>query len=236
MRIRVVLADDHRLVREGLQRTLTDAGLDVVGEARDGDEAQQLAVRLRPDIVLMDVSMPGADGITVARRLRSRAPETRVVVLTMHDDADLLERAWAAGVVGYLVKDASGADVVDAVRRVHQGARVISPGLGEPPASATDTGDEALPAAGWARVAAVGSGTAPEVGEGTTPPLSDRERQVLQLLADGGRPADVADRLVISPKTVRNHLANIYAKLDVHDRSQAIVVGLRQGLIELSDR
>ena len=236
MRIRVLLADDHRLVREGLHRTLTDAGLDVVGEARDGDEAQQLAVRLRPDIVLMDVSMPGADGITVARRLRSRAPETRVVVLTMHDDADLLERAWAAGVVGYLVKDASGADVVDAVRRVHQGARVISPGLGEPPGSATDTGGGALPAAGWARVAAVGSGAAPEVGEGTTSPLSDRERQVLQLLADGGRPADVADRLVISPKTVRNHLANIYAKLDVHDRSQAIVVGLRQGLIELSDR
>jgi two-component system, NarL family, response regulator DegU len=232
MTIRVLLADDHRLVREGLRRTLADAGLDVVGEARDGDEAQRLAEELRPDVVLLDISMPGADGITVARRLRDRTPRTRVVVLTMHDDPQLLERAWAAGVAGYLVKDASGAEVVDAVRRAHRGERVVSPGLDEaPPASATAA--SASPASGWARVAAVTSGA--RSGE-ETPQLSDREREVLQLLADGQRPADVADLLVLSPKTVRNHLANIYAKLGVNDRSQAIVVALRHGLIDLPDR
>lgn len=224
MRIRVLLADDHRLVREGLRRTLEDAGMDVVGEARDGDEAQRLAVRLRPDVVLMDVSMPGADGITVTRRLQSRAPESRVVILTMHDDEALLERAWGAGAVGYLVKDASGAEVADAIRRAHRGARVISPTLG------------GGAAAGWARADAAGRGGADASDPTPTGPvLSDRERQVLQLLADGHRPGEVADRLVISPKTVRNHLANIYAKLGVNDRAQAIVAGLRHGLIELPD-
>jgi two-component system, NarL family, response regulator DegU len=214
MAIRVLLADDHRLVREGLRRTLADAGLEVVGEAEDGEQAQQLAIRLRPDVVLMDVSMPGSDGIAVTRRLRSRAPETRVVILTMHDDPELLERAWAAGAVGYLVKDASGADVVEGVRRAHAGARAISPSLS---AAATREGP--------------GEGGVPEVAPG----LSDRERQVLQLLADGQRPTEVADRLVISPKTVRNHIGNIYAKLGVNDRSQAIVVALRRGLIELPE-
>jgi DNA-binding NarL/FixJ family response regulator len=216
MAIRVLLADDHRLVREGLRRTLADAGLEVVGEAEDGEQAQQLTIRLRPDVVLMDVSMPGSDGIAVTRRLRSRAPETRVVILTMHDDPELLERAWAAGAVGYLVKDASGADVVEGVRRAHAGARAISPSLS---AAATRT--------------AAGEDEDPEPA--SAPGLSDRERQVLQLLADGQRPTEVADRLVISPKTVRNHIGNIYAKLGVNDRSQAIVVALRRGLIELPE-
>lgn len=219
MGIRVLLADDHRLVREGLRRTLAEAGLEVVGEAQDGDEAQQLAVRLLPDVVLMDITMPGPDGITVTRRLSRRTPETRVVILTMHEDRDLLERADAAGAVGYLVKDAAGTEVVEAVRRAHEGGRGASPSLGGASAGAL----------GWR---AAGTGTKdPEPG----PVLSDRERQILQLLADGKRPNEVADHLVISPKTVRNHLVNIYAKLEVNDRAQAIVVGLRHGLIELPE-
>lgn len=209
---RILLIDDHRLVREGLRRTLEDAGMEVVGEARDGAEGLDLAERLQPDVVLMDVSMPVLDGITATRRLRSRAPEARVVVLTMHADTELLERARAAGAAGYLIKDASSDEVVDAVRRAEAGQNVISTGITDAP----DIED--------------GSSTSsPEAA----PELTSRELQILQLLADGLTPKAVADRLVISPKTVRNHLSKVYDKLGVGSRSQALVVALQHGLIDL---
>lgn len=215
MRARVLLVDDHRLVREGLRRTLGDAGIEVVGEAQDGEQALELAVELQPDVVLMDITMPSMDGVTVTRRLRSRAPETRVVMLTMHDDEELLQQAMAAGAVGYLLKDAGGAEVAAAVHRAH--------------------------AEGVAGSSAVGHGpvlhepTAPD-GSEPAPQLSRRELEVLQLLADGRTPREVAARLFISPKTVRNHLSHIYEKLGVSDRSQAIVAGLRHGLVDLPER
>jgi two-component system, NarL family, response regulator DegU len=212
MGTRVLVVDDHRLVREGLRRTLVDAGMDVVGEAEDGERALAKAIELQPDVALMDITMPSMDGLTVTRRLRSRAPSTRVVVLTMHDDEGLLEQAFAAGAVGYLLKDAGGAEVVEAVRRAHEEGAATWSELGQ--------GAPAL--------------HAPPAPDG--PALSDREREVLQLFADGCRPGEVAARLFISPKTVRNHLSHIYAKLEVGDRSQAIVVALRHGLIDLPDR
>lgn len=212
MGTRVLVVDDHRLVREGLCRTLVDAGMDVVGEADNGEQALALAVELQPDVALMDITMPSMDGLTVARRLRRRAPATRVIVLTMHDDEGLLEQALAAGAAGYLLKDAGGAEVVEAVRRAHEEGVATSSELGR--------GAQALDApAPQGRLV-----------------LSDREREVLQLFADGCRPGEVAARLFISPKTVRNHLSHIYAKLEVGDRSQAIVAALRHGLIDLPDR
>lgn len=212
---RVLLVDDHRLVREGLRRTLEDAGFEVVGEASDGAEGLEMAERLRPHVALMDVSMPVVDGITATRRMRSRAPDTRVVVLTMHADTDLVEKARSAGAAGYLLKEASGEEVVQAVRRAIDGLRTISPGISGgtdsvAPVEDTDTDDG-------------------------VPSLTEREVQILQMLADGCTPAQVAERLFISPKTVRNHLTKVYDKLAVNSRSAAIVVGLQHHLIELPD-
>jgi two-component system, NarL family, response regulator DegU len=210
---RVLLVDDHRLVREGLRRTLTDAGFDVVGEARDGAEGIELAEQLRPHIVLMDVSMPVLDGITATRRLRSRVPDTRVIVLTMHAEQDLVDKARSAGAAGYLLKDASGDEVVAAVKKALEGHRVISAGLVA--ASNEPTEEPATPSGQQA------------------PQLTERELQILQMLADGCSPADVAERLFIAPKTVRNHLTKAYDKLGASSRSQAIVTALQYGLIEL---
>lgn len=212
---RVLLVDDHRLVREGLRRTLEDAGFEVVGEAENGADGVDLAEQLRPHVVLMDVSMPVVDGITATRRLRSRAPDAHVVVLTMHADSDLVEKARSAGASGYILKDASGDEVVTAVRRAIDGQRTISPGI--------------------ARAAApVAPGGADDPAEGA-PTLTEREVQILQMLADGCTPAEVAERLFISPKTVRNHLTKVYDKLGVNSRSAAIVVGLQHHLIELPE-
>ena len=212
MRKRVLLVDDHRLVREGLRRTLEEAGFEVVGEADNGAEALELAERLRPHVVLMDVSMPVMDGITATRRMRTRAPDARVVVLTMHADTDLVDKARAAGAAGYLLKDASGDEVVRAVRRALEGHRVLSPAIAEAPEPVRPPAEEPVEEA---------------------PQLTEREIQILQMLADGCAPAEVAERLFISPKTVRNHLSKVYEKLGVSSRSQAIVVGLQHGLIEL---
>lgn len=213
---RVLIVDDHRLVREGLRRTLEDAGHEVVGEAADGAEGVEMAEDLRPHVVLMDVSMPVLDGITATRRLRSRAPDAHVLVLTMHADEELIADARSAGAGGYLLKDASSEEVVAAVRAVLEGRNVISSGI-------AGTRPELL-------LPGEGEGGA----EGEAPELTPRELQILQMLADGCSPSDVAERLVISPKTVRNHLTNVYDKLDVGSRSQAIVVALKYGLIELA--
>ena len=214
---RVLIVDDHRLVREGLRRTLEDAGFEVVGEAADGAVGVELAEQLRPHVVLMDVSMPVLDGITAIRRLRSRAPDAQVLVLTMHADQELVDDARSAGAAGYLLKDASSEEVIAGVRSVLEGRNVISSGLGD-----ATREDARLP----------GDGDA-DAGE-AAPDLTPRELQILQMLADGCSPADVAERLVISPKTVRNHLTNVYDKLEVGSRSQAIVVALKYGLIELA--
>lgn len=209
---RILLVDDHRLVREGLRRTLEDAGFEVVGEAEDGAQGLKMAADLRPHVVLMDVSMPVVDGITAARRMRTRAPDAKVVVLTMHADTDLVDRARSAGAAGYLLKDASGEEVVRAVQRALDGQRTISSGVGSASPAAVPEDDEL---------------------DDDAPSLTDRELQILQMLADGCTPAEVAEKLFISPKTVRNHLTKVYDKLGVSSRSAAIVVGLQHGVIEL---
>jgi two-component system, NarL family, response regulator DegU len=212
--VRLLLADDHRMLREGLRRSMTEQGFSVVGEAADGAQAVDLARRLRPDVVLMDVTMPELDGVGATREIRSQLPDVRVVMLTMHADEDVLASAIRAGASGYLVKDCSTREIADAVRMAASGDTVISPNLA---ASMLD-----------------------EVRRLDEPATSDdqrvvtrREEEVLQLIADGCSTPEVAEQLYISHKTVKNHLASIYQKLDARDRTQAVLQAVRMGIVHL---
>lgn len=213
MTIRLLLADDHRMLREGLRRTLEEEGLDVVGEAADGEEALRLAAKLRPDVVLMDVTMPVLDGVEATRQLHEHLPEIPVVILTMHADREVLARAIRAGAAGYLVKDCSTDEVVRTVRLAANGETALSPELAASMLAEAQRAD--TPA------------------EELEPIISRREEEVLQLVADGLSTSEVAAKLYISIKTVKNHLASIYEKLDSRDRTQAVLRAVRMGIIRL---
>jgi two-component system, NarL family, response regulator DegU len=206
--VRLLLADDHRMLRDGLRRSMAESGFEVVGEAANGEEAVRLAHELRPDVVLMDVTMPVLDGIEATRLIRSSLKGTEVVVLTMHGDADVMTRALQAGAAGYLVKDCSTEEVASAV---HQAA-----------------GDGGVSA----ELASSMLAEARRAGE-REQILSVRELEVLQLVADGLSLPEVASSLYISAKTVKNHLASIYEKLDARDRTQAVLTAVRMGIIRL---
>jgi len=205
--MRVLLVDDHRVLREGLRASLEAAGVEIVGEAGDGLAAVAEALRLRPDIVVMDVALPAQDGVAAALQLRSQAPEVQVVVLTMFADGATLREAIRAGAAGYLVKDCSTAEIVRVLEEVAAGQVLLSPELAESLLDADrDSGE---------------------------PVLSKREAEVLQLVAEGASTTDVAAKLFISVKTVKNHLSSIYEKLDARDRTQAVLQGLRLGIVQL---
>jgi DNA-binding NarL/FixJ family response regulator len=208
--VRLVLADDHRMLRDGLRRSMEEAGFDVVGEAGNGAEAVRVAEELRPDVVLMDVSMPVLDGVGAARLVRRRVPDCQVVMLTMHADADVIASAIQAGAVGYLVKDCSTEEVAAAVRMAANGEGALSPQLAT------------------SMLAEVKRETLDD-----EPAISPREEEVLQLVADGLSIPEVAKTLFISAKTVKNHLASIYEKLDARDRTQAVLRAVRMGIIRL---
>jgi DNA-binding NarL/FixJ family response regulator len=213
MTIRLLLADDHRMLREGLRRTLEEEGLEVVGEAADGEEALRLAAKLRPDVVLMDVTMPVLDGVEATRQLHEHLPDIPVVILTMHADREVLARAIRAGAAGYLVKDCSTDEVVRTVRLAASGETALSPELAASMLAEAQRAD--TPA------------------EELEPIISKREEEVLQLVADGLSTSEVAAKLYISIKTVKNHLASIYEKLDSRDRTQAVLRAVRMGIIRL---
>jgi len=210
---RVLLADDHRMLREGLRWAMQDQGLEVVGEAADGHQAVRLAEQLRPDVVLMDVSMPVLDGVEATRLIHRAQPAVAVVMLTMHADGDLMARAFQAGAVGYLVKDCSSEEVVSAVRMAAGGETVVS---------------ASIASSMLADVHRAGS-----VGGAGRHAISSREEEVLQLVADGLSMPEVAAALFISVKTVKNHLASIYSKLDARDRTQAVLRAVRMGIVHL---
>jgi two-component system response regulator DegU len=198
------------MLRDGLRRSLTDEGFTVVGEASDGFEAVDLVAELGPDVVLMDVTMPNCDGVEATRRIKASHPDTRVVMLTMHADRDVLERAIAAGASGYLVKDCSLDEIAETVRMAADDDRSLSPSL------ASSMLEEVR-----------------RLDEGTERVVTRREEEVLQLIADGCSTGEVAERLYISQKTVKNHLASIYQKLDARDRTQAVLQAVRMGIIRL---
>lgn len=228
MSVRLVVADDHTMMRDGLRRALTDFGLEVVGEAADGQAAVDLAEALQPDVVLMDISMPVLDGIAATRIIKKSWPGVQVVMLTMHSDENLLRQAIQAGAAGYLVKDASAEEVVGIVTQAASGETTFSPEI----ASALLL--EAEPSLLEAE-ADLGAGNRrlDRLDRGGELSVTKREVEVLRLIAQGSSTADVARALFISPKTVKNHLASIYQKLDAGDRTQAVLRAVRIGIIKI---
>ncbi len=212
--MRILLADDHTLLREGLRRSLEDAGVDVVAEASDGEQAVELAGEHRPDVVLMDVSMPRLGGVDATRAIRSRFPEVEVVMLTMHADASVINDAVRAGAAGYLVKDCTTDDIVALLTAVATGEAALSPGLASSILAEAQRSEEVAP-----------------IADG--PLLTPREEDVLKLIADGASTPEVGAALFISTKTVRHHLSSIYEKLDSRDRTQAVMRAVRMGIIRL---
>ncbi len=208
--IKILLADDHALLRDGLRRSFEAAGDDVVGEASTGEEAVALAKALLPDVVLMDLSMPVMDGIEATRQIRDALPKVRVAVLTMHDDIDKTRDAIAAGASAYLSKGTSFADVRDTVLRVADGDTVLSPAL----AGAMLT-------------------TAAE-NKANDDLLSDRQIEILQAIADGMSTKQAGRYLGITTKTVHNHLNAIYRKLDAQSLTHAVLGAVRLGIIDLN--
>ncbi len=212
--IRLLLVDDHRMLREGLRRSLTAEGFEIVGEAANGEIAVELAAELVPDVILMDVSMPEMDGLEATRLIMATDTPARIIMLTMHADNEVVAKAIRAGASGFLVKDCSTEEIAEALRTAAKGETVISSGVASrmmEEVRRIDTPD----------------------GPNETSLLSKREEEVLQLIADGCATNEVADRLFISAKTVKNHLASIYQKLDARDRTQAILQAMRMGIVQL---
>lgn len=215
MTIRLMLADDHRMLREGLSRSMTEAGFDVVGEASDGVEATQKALEVTPDVILMDVTMPNCDGVEACRQIKAAGSSSRIVMLTMHADQDVLANAIRAGASGYLTKDCSTREIAEAVRMAAAGDTVLSPQLARSMLDEVRRLDD------------------PRVEDDDDRVVTKREEEVLQLIADGCSTPEVAEQLYISQKTVKNHLASIYQKLDARDRTQAVLQAVRMGIVHL---
>jgi two-component system response regulator DegU len=213
--IRLMLVDDHRMLREGLRRSLEEEGFYVVGEAADGEAAVRLVPAAKPDVILMDVSMPDMDGVEATKRILQNAPEQRVVMLTMHADKDLIDQAIKAGAVGYLTKDCSIDEVIDAVRMAANGETALSPALAKTMLTEVRKIDE-------------------KAAREEDRLVTKREEEVLQLIADGCSTPEVAQKLYISQKTVKNHLASIYEKLNARDRTQAVLLAVRMGIVKLT--
>ncbi|MFJ6570737.1 response regulator [Streptomyces sp. NPDC091292] len=214
--ITVVLADDQRLVRAGFRSILEDEDdLAVVGEAGDGDEAVDLCRRLRPDVVLMDIRMPGTDGLEAARRIAAdeRLDGVKVVILTTFDLDDYVYGALRAGASGFLVKDTEPEELVHAVRVAARGDALISPSV-----------TRKLIAEFAGRVKAPGPD--PRLNS-----LTEREREVMRLVAGGLTNDEIADRLVLSPSTAKTHVSRIMTKLAVRDRSQLVVLAYESGMV-----
>jgi DNA-binding NarL/FixJ family response regulator len=211
---RVLLVDDHDLFRTGLRNLLADQGVDVVGEAQTGSEALGLVCELAPDVVIMDLNMPGMTGVEATRQINVLAPLTRVLVLTISDeDADVMD-AILAGASGYLLKDSSIQELLQGIRSAAVGEALISPHIA---------------AKVLQRVRA--TSTNPEIADTIRAELSDREVEVLKLIANGTDNAHIAAELHISPKTVKNHISNILMKLQINNRIQAAVYAVRSGIV-----
>jgi DNA-binding NarL/FixJ family response regulator len=216
--IRIIIADDHPVFRFGL-RALLNAMPDteVVGEVTSGEEVIALAGSVRPDVILMDIAMPGVNGIEATRRIRESQPDVRILIVTMLED-DSVFAAMRAGARGYVVKGTEPAEVLRAIRAVAEGEAIFSPAIAErlmhyfttPPAAMGDSSRSA--------------------GTPVFPDLTDREREVLALIAQGLTNSAIAEQLILSPKTVRNYITEIFSKLQVADRAQAIIRARNAGL------
>jgi DNA-binding NarL/FixJ family response regulator len=214
--IRVLLADDHALVREGTRRLLeTENDVEVVAEAASGEEAVDAARRLHPDIAIMDIAMPGMGGIEATRIIKASCPETAVLVLSAYDDEPYLMALLEAGAAGFLLKNVHGQELINAIRAVSRGESVLQPSLAEKIMQRVSGRTEAV--------------------QRSTDLLSEREFDVLRLAARGLPNKEIARRLGLSIRTVHSHLANIFMKMHVGSRTEAVLLALRQGMISLQD-
>jgi NarL family two-component system response regulator LiaR len=213
--IRVYIAEDHAIVRKGICALLTlEPGIEVVGEASNGQEAVSGIERTRPDVILMDLVMPEMDGITAIQQIIARHPKARILVLTSFGSDDKVFPAIKAGAVGYLLKDSEPGDVVRAIRQVHRGESSLHPRIARMLMHELSQADERPP---------------------TTDPLTRRELDVLRLVAQGKSNQQIADQLAIAVGTVRVHVSNILSKLHLASRTQATLYALREGLASLDD-
>ena len=213
MKTRILIADDHAIVRDGVRALLTAAGdLEVVAEAANGEEAIDLAVSMEPDLVLMDIAMPGLGGLEATLEIRKRVPRARIIVLSQYGDPEYVRRFLKAGVAGYVLKKAAGAELVAAIRAVLRGGLVLDPEIAR---------------------GAMQDGGGPD---GADPPdvyetLTDREKQILKLVAEGHSNKEVAELLNISVKTAMSHREHLMTKLQVHNRTELIRFALKSGVI-----
>ena len=214
--IRVLVVDDHTLFRQGIVGLLgSQPDVEVVGQAGNGRDGLAAAVELSPDVVLLDISMPGTSGLTVTAEIKARCPATSVVILTIHDREDYLYQALRAGASGYVLKGADVHDLLDAVRSASRGEVYLYP-----------TATKAL-VADYLRRSASGADRAGDDG------LSDREREILHLIAQGKTTPEIAAELTLSPHTVQSHRDHIMTKLDLHSKAGLIKYAIAKGLIEL---
>jgi DNA-binding NarL/FixJ family response regulator len=210
--IRVLIADDHPLFRDGMRGLLGSLpDMEVVGEASSGEQAIELARELQPDVILMDIKMPGINGIEATREILHTSPRIGVLVVTMFEDDDSVFAAMRTGARGYLLKDSSGQEVGHAIRAVASGEAIFGPGVAQ-------------------RLISFFSAPSPAVSLRTFPELTAREEEVLSLVAQGKSNQQIAKELFLSLKTVRNHVSNIFLKLQVADRAQAVIRAREAGL------
>ena len=220
-RIRVLIADDHRVVREGLTAIMRESGdLEVLGEARDGQEAVEKARELQPDVILMDVSMPRMSGVEATRAIKRESPHIGIVALTMYDEEKYIFDLVRAGATGYLLKDSDSAQIISAIRSIYKGESLIHPSV-----ASKILAEFSLLSEGKGKKQAR-----------TEHDLTEREITVLRLVADGKTNKEIANELNLSEKTVKNHVRNIFHKLQVYDRTQAAILAIRKGLIELDPK
>jgi DNA-binding NarL/FixJ family response regulator len=212
--IRILVADDHPMLREGLVAVLgTQPDFEVVGEAADGEEVARLAERLKPDVILLDLEMPGVDGVAALERLRDAGSEARAVVFTAYDTDERILGALRAGAQGYLLKGASRAEIFDAIRVIHSGGSLLQPVVTSKLLESMSRDEQ----------------------REEIEPLTPRELEVLALLARGQKNAEIAGRLFISERTVKFHVSSILAKLGAGNRTEAVALATRRGLIRMPD-
>jgi DNA-binding NarL/FixJ family response regulator len=212
-RIRVLVADDHAIVREGVHQLLAQQpDIEVVGEAADGAQALAMARRLKPDLVLMDIGMPGMNGLEATRALKAERPQTNVLVLTMQEGEEYFFHLLEAGASGYVLKGASSAELLSAIRAVQQGGVYLNPMMTK------QVLRDVL--------------RRPDQTNAASDPLTPREREVLKLIAEGKTNREIADELVLSLNTVQTHRQHIMEKLNLHNRTELVKYAIRRGLIQ----
>jgi DNA-binding NarL/FixJ family response regulator len=214
-KIRVLLADDHTILRDGIRALLDDqVDMEVIGEAEDGHSTVKLVAKLTPDVVVMDIAMPLLNGLEATRQIQRDYPQVKVLILTMHENEEYIRQGLAAGALGYVLKDAAARDLLGAIRAVHQGEAVLSPAI-------TRLVIEDYLRWGDIRPADTSNG------------LTPREREVLQLIAEGYTNKEIAEILSLSVKTIQSHRTNLMSKLDLHDRGELIKYAIQKKIIDI---